>query len=149
MLGGEAGIGTTTLWKAGADLARELGLRVLVARPSGAEARLSFAALIDLFEGVTCPVAPAPGGACTRPRPAGRLPCGTAVCHTRQPSGGRGGYPSPLDRVLPDVPFVHARRLSRTSEPTQALGLALPYQRSRVSSMRRPSGAIAGSALSN
>lgn len=66
MLGGEAGIGKTTLWEAGADLARELGLRVLVARPSGAEARLSFAALIDLFEGVTCPVAPAPGGACTR-----------------------------------------------------------------------------------
>ena len=49
---GEAGIGKTTLWEAGLELARERGLRALVARPSGTEARLSFAALIDVFEGV-------------------------------------------------------------------------------------------------
>ena len=52
VLAGEAGIGKTTLWEAGIELARDRGLRVLLARPSGAEARLSFAALIDLFEGV-------------------------------------------------------------------------------------------------
>jgi hypothetical protein len=52
MITGGAGIGKTTLWEAGASLARELGCRVLIARPSGAEARLSFAALIDLFEEV-------------------------------------------------------------------------------------------------
>ena len=52
VLSGEAGIGKTTLWEAGVELARERGLRALVARPSGTEARLSFAALIDVFEGV-------------------------------------------------------------------------------------------------
>ena len=52
VLSGKAGIGKTTLWEAGVELARERGLRALVARPSGTEARLSFAALIDVFEGV-------------------------------------------------------------------------------------------------
>jgi DNA-binding NarL/FixJ family response regulator len=52
MITGGAGIGKTTLWEAGIDWARELGYRVLVARPSSAEARLSFAALIDMFETV-------------------------------------------------------------------------------------------------
>ncbi len=49
---GEPGIGKTTLWEAGIAIARERGVRVLVARPSGAEAELSFAALIDLFDGI-------------------------------------------------------------------------------------------------
>jgi AAA ATPase-like protein len=52
VLTGEAGVGKTTLWEAGVELAREGGVRVLVARPSGAETRLSFAALIDLAEGI-------------------------------------------------------------------------------------------------
>ena len=52
VLSGEAGIGKTTLWEAGVELARERGLRTLIARPSGTEARLSFAALIDVFEDV-------------------------------------------------------------------------------------------------
>jgi DNA-binding CsgD family transcriptional regulator len=52
VLSGGAGIGKTTLWEAGVELARERGSRTLVARPSGTEASLSFAALIDLLEGV-------------------------------------------------------------------------------------------------
>jgi DNA-binding CsgD family transcriptional regulator len=52
VLTGVAGIGKTTLWEAGVEVAREHGHRVLLARPSEAEARLSFAALIDLFEAV-------------------------------------------------------------------------------------------------
>ena len=48
---GGPGIGKTTLWEAGIAVARERGWRVLCARPSGAEAQLSFAALIDLFDG--------------------------------------------------------------------------------------------------
>jgi DNA-binding CsgD family transcriptional regulator len=50
VLTGEPGIGKTTLWEAGIDAARERGMRVLSARPSGAEARLTFAALIDLCD---------------------------------------------------------------------------------------------------
>ena len=63
VLTGGPGIGKTTLWEAGIDGARERGLVVLLARPSGAEARLSFAALIDLFDGVdigSLPGVPAP-----------------------------------------------------------------------------------------
>jgi DNA-binding CsgD family transcriptional regulator len=52
VLDAEAGAGKTTLWDAGIELARRLGLRVLSARPSGAEAKLSFAALTDLLEDV-------------------------------------------------------------------------------------------------
>ena len=52
VLTGGPGIGKTTLWEAGIDAAREHGLRVLSARSSGAEARLSFGALIDLFDEV-------------------------------------------------------------------------------------------------
>ena len=52
VLRGGPGIGKTTLWEAGVDEARSRGLRVLAARPSGAEAQLSFAALIDLLHEV-------------------------------------------------------------------------------------------------
>jgi len=52
VLTGGPGIGKTTLWAAALDEARAQGLRVLSARPSDAEARLSFAALIDLLDGV-------------------------------------------------------------------------------------------------
>ena len=52
VLTGEAGIGKTTLWEAGIAVARERCLRVLSARPTGAEAQLAFTALIDLLHGV-------------------------------------------------------------------------------------------------
>jgi len=52
VLVGPAGAGKTTLWTAGRSLARELGLRVLEARPSAAEARLSYSALGDLLADV-------------------------------------------------------------------------------------------------
>jgi DNA-binding CsgD family transcriptional regulator len=48
---GEPGIGKTTLWRAGVERARELGFRVLEARPAAAEQSLSFAALADLLAG--------------------------------------------------------------------------------------------------
>jgi DNA-binding CsgD family transcriptional regulator/tetratricopeptide (TPR) repeat protein len=49
---GEPGIGKTTLWQSGVARARRAGLRVLAAGPSGAEAQLSFAALMDLLDGI-------------------------------------------------------------------------------------------------
>ncbi|MDA0167011.1 LuxR C-terminal-related transcriptional regulator [Solirubrobacter ginsenosidimutans] len=60
VLEGEPGIGKTTLWEAGIDGARSRGVRALVARPNGAEAQLSFAALIDLCEGIDAGALPAP-----------------------------------------------------------------------------------------
>ena len=52
VLVGEAGVGKTTLWRAGADAAQERGYRVLETRPSAAEARLAFAGLDDLLDPV-------------------------------------------------------------------------------------------------
>src|SRR5215468_8608885 len=50
VLCGEPGIGKTTLWEAGVELARAQGSATLRARASEAEARLSFAGLADLLE---------------------------------------------------------------------------------------------------
>src|SRR6266851_4545545 len=52
LLTGGPGIGKTALWERGLRLARDRGTRVLAARPSGAEAELSFAGLFDLLEGI-------------------------------------------------------------------------------------------------
>ena len=49
VLAGEAGIGKTTVWLAGIDAGAARGYRILSARPSEAETRLSFAGLADLL----------------------------------------------------------------------------------------------------
>jgi DNA-binding CsgD family transcriptional regulator len=49
---GEAGIGKTSLWRAGVERGRGRGFRVLLARPVGAEVRLSFAGLGDMLNEV-------------------------------------------------------------------------------------------------
>ena len=49
VLSGEAGIGKTTVWHAGLEAAAARAYRVLVTRPTEAEARLPFAALNDLL----------------------------------------------------------------------------------------------------
>ena len=51
-LEGGAGVGKTTLWLSGLELARQRGCRVLAARPASAEAGLAFAGLGDLLGGV-------------------------------------------------------------------------------------------------
>jgi AAA ATPase-like protein len=53
------GIGKTTLWHAGVSIARTRGLRVLSCRAAASEARLSYAALGDLFD-FELPDLPAP-----------------------------------------------------------------------------------------
>jgi DNA-binding CsgD family transcriptional regulator len=52
VLAGGPGVGKTTLWDAAVAHGRERAVRVIAARASGAETRLSFAALIDLLDGV-------------------------------------------------------------------------------------------------
>jgi DNA-binding CsgD family transcriptional regulator len=52
LLVGEAGIGKTTIWRRGVELAREHGLLALVARPNEAETRLPYAGLGDLLSAV-------------------------------------------------------------------------------------------------
>jgi DNA-binding CsgD family transcriptional regulator len=52
ILGGEAGIGKSTLWLEALSQARARSYRVLSCRPSESEAKLSFAGLGDLLDGV-------------------------------------------------------------------------------------------------
>jgi DNA-binding CsgD family transcriptional regulator len=52
VLEGEPGIGKTSIWVAGLDLARGRSYPILSARPSGAEVQLAFAGLGDLLDGV-------------------------------------------------------------------------------------------------
>jgi DNA-binding CsgD family transcriptional regulator len=59
LLEGAAGIGKTTLWRAGVSIARARGHRVLSCRAAESEARLSYAALGDLFD-FELPGLPAP-----------------------------------------------------------------------------------------
>jgi DNA-binding CsgD family transcriptional regulator len=59
LLEGTAGIGKTTLWHAGVSFARARGHRVLSCRAAEPEARLSYAALGDLFD-FELPDLPAP-----------------------------------------------------------------------------------------
>jgi DNA-binding CsgD family transcriptional regulator len=59
LLEGVAGIGKTTLWRAGVEAGRYGGYRVLACRPAGAEAELSYAALGDLIAPVLGELLPA------------------------------------------------------------------------------------------
>jgi DNA-binding CsgD family transcriptional regulator len=59
LLEGEAGIGKSTLWRAGVDAARARGFRVLLAQPAEVERGLAYAGLGDLFENSLESVLPA------------------------------------------------------------------------------------------
>ena len=52
VLTGDAGIGKTTLWEAGLELARQSGYQVLSARASLSEVALTFVVLADLVDGI-------------------------------------------------------------------------------------------------
>ena len=58
ILEGEVGIGKSTLWQAGVEVARALGYCVLSSRPAEAERGLTHAGLGDLFEDVLADVLP-------------------------------------------------------------------------------------------
>jgi DNA-binding CsgD family transcriptional regulator len=55
---GAAGIGKSTLWRAGVSAAREEGMRVLTSTPAEAEQGLAYAGIGDLLEGVLDDVLP-------------------------------------------------------------------------------------------
>jgi DNA-binding CsgD family transcriptional regulator len=88
LLEGEAGIGKTTVWSAGVAEAATRSYLVLSSRPAEAEAKLSFAALADLLDGMVERVLadlPPPQQTALRVAllledPAGRPPERRAVC---------------------------------------------------------------------
>ncbi len=59
VLEGDAGIGKSTIWLRGLELAQKGGFRVLSSRPAAAEQSLTFAGLGDLFEDILDDVLPA------------------------------------------------------------------------------------------
>jgi DNA-binding NarL/FixJ family response regulator len=79
VLCGEAGIGKTTIWRAGARHAQERGLRSFVAQPAESEAGLPYAALGDLL-------APVPDDAFDRLPPQQRAAVAAAVARA-EPTG--------------------------------------------------------------
>jgi predicted ATP-dependent serine protease len=58
LLEGDAGIGKSTLWRAGVEMALERGFRVLLSRSAEAERDLPYVGLGDLFEGALAEVLP-------------------------------------------------------------------------------------------
>jgi DNA-binding CsgD family transcriptional regulator len=56
VLSGEAGIGKTTVWLAGIEVAKARGYRVVSSRPSEAETQLSFVGLSDLLDNTAAEV---------------------------------------------------------------------------------------------
>ncbi|MGH3137700.1 MAG: ATP-binding protein, partial [Gaiellaceae bacterium] len=84
---GEAGIGKTTLWRAGVNAARERGYRVLSTLPVQAESQLSYAGLADFLDPILEEVLaelPSPQRralevALLRRHPRGRAPDQTAI----------------------------------------------------------------------
>lgn len=129
VLCGGAGIGKTTLWEAGIAAAAARSTRVLTARPTESEARLSHAALADLLEGIepndlatlTPPQRRALDVALLRTSADGRPPelraLATGVLHVLDGLGRRGPTVVAiddvhlLDRASADALVFAARRL--------------------------------------
>ena len=105
VLVGDAGVGKTTLWRAGVEAARGLGYHVLETSPAEAEARLAFAGLGDLLDAelpdildtVPPPQADALRVALLLDRPTGPPPDERAVAVARadRASGTGRGCPRP------------------------------------------------------
>ncbi len=108
LLTGDAGIGKTALWEAGLALSRAAGRLVMVARPTGAEAGMAFAGLIDLCDGVApqlLAALPAPQRTALEVALLRADPCGDAQ---PDPHAIGVGFLNLLRAVSADVPVVIA-----------------------------------------
>jgi DNA-binding CsgD family transcriptional regulator/DNA polymerase III delta prime subunit len=103
LLEGEAGIGKTTLWRRGVELAAERGYRLLSCKGSSSEAQLSFVALGDLLADELQEVLPA------LPTPQAK---GLAVALLVEEAEG-----SSQDQRAIALAFVGALRLLARSQP--------------------------------
>ncbi len=109
---GEAGIGKTTVWRAGVDAATSRGYHVLVCRPAEAETRLAYSGLADLlgrvedraFDGLPEPQRRALDAALLRCAPTGRAPEARAIFTAF------GGVVRALARDVPVVVAVDDRQ---------------------------------------
>lgn len=130
MLAGGPGVGKTELWHAGVGIATDLGWRLLSARPTESEARLSLAAVSDLLDGIETDVlaaVPAPARralevALLRTDPKGPPPelraIGTGLLHVLRELADRG----PVIVAIDDVQWL---------DPSSAEALAYAGRRLR------------------
>ena len=122
------GMGKTTIWDVAVEAARERRLRVLAARPSSAEARLSFAGLIDLLDGVALDeldVLPPPqrralAVVLLRAEPLGAPP---------EPHAIRVGFLNALRALAADGPLLVAVDDAHWLDPASAEALAFAARR--------------------
>ena len=119
VIAGEPGIGKTTLWEAGVPTGASNRARVsFSARPSGAEARLAYSALIDLLDGVDH-------------RRAGRAAIAAAACARGRPPPRRPGRRATgSERDVGRVPERAAG--ARVAAPTGCRDRRSPVARSAV-----------------
>ena len=103
VLVGAAGMGKTVLWKAGAEIARHRGYRVLTSHASDAESPLSFACITDLLDGVS--------GGELADLPPPQLMALNVVLHRANPSG------PPPESIAISVGFLNALRILAARQP--------------------------------
>src|SRR3954454_8372722 len=145
VLEGEAGAGKTALWLAALELASERGIRVLEGRPAEAEAKLAFAGLADLLEGVLDDVLqalPEPQGAALRVALLHERPGPDALDERAVGMGLLGslralGASGPVIVAVDDVQWLGAG-------PARGRGGAVPRRAALVSLGRRGGGRRGG-----
>jgi DNA-binding CsgD family transcriptional regulator len=130
LLEGEAGIGKTTIWEAGVELASAAPARVLAARAAQAEMPLAFASLADLLDDVRdelLPALPPPqrdalAVALMLAPPQGELPDARAIA-----TAFLGG----LRALAEEAPVVVAVDDAQWLDPPSAAALAFAVRRLR------------------
>lgn len=127
VLEGEAGIGKSTLWRAGVEAARERGFRVLSSRPAEAERGLAHAALGDLFENVLESVLPALSAPRRRALEVALLIEDAA--HRSDPRTLSVAVRSALEGLAADEPVVLAVDDIQWLDPSSASALAFALRR--------------------
>ena len=147
VLEGEAGIGKSTLWLAGVEHARALGLRVLSSRPAEAERGLAHVGLGDLFEDVLDEVLPAlvarRGGArsrsrsCSRRRAARRRGSAGARHRDAQRLAAARRRQPPLLVAIDDLQWLDASSASALAFALRRLGVERRAPAARPAARRR------------
>jgi hypothetical protein len=127
VIDGEAGIGKSTLWTAGVELARARAYTVLVARGSEAEVGLSFAGLTDLLDPVIDTVRdrlPEPQRIAVEVALLRRAPAGTSIGPreigaAELDKGGQAGAGATLTRAEQQVADLVATGLTNREAATR------------------------------
>src|SRR5829696_5165892 len=129
LLEGEAGIGKSTLWRAGVDAARIRGMLVLLSQPAEVERGLAHAGLGDLFENTLEGVLPALSAPRRRALEVALLV--EDAVHGSDPRTLGVAVRSALDVLTAQIPVVLAVDDLQWLDPSSASALAFALRRMR------------------